>query len=163
MTKEARWVKRSSACLRRIERSLARALINNEITMATMKSHVEGSCRGTLKKLRNGGKVVIEDCSYSSLFRLRKNPWWYALVFKGKKAIANGWLLERIFREWTRGKVCSTTNAVDRLLFRRYQVFAVFARKQALGKNVDTISWIYSFQVLIIIELALILLREGEV
>ena len=66
----------SAVALRRIERSLARALINNEITMATMKkSHLEGSCRGTLKKLRNGGKVVIEDCSYSSLFRLGTNPW----------------------------------------------------------------------------------------
>lgn len=80
-----------------------------------------------------------------------------------KKAIANGWLLERIFREWTRGKGCSTTNAVDQLLFRRYQVFAVFVRKKALGKNVDTISCIYSFQVLINIELAFILLRQGEV
>ena len=34
------------------------------------------------------------------------------LCLKEKKAIANEWSLERIFREWTRGKLCSATNAV---------------------------------------------------
>ena len=107
---------------------------------------------------------MIADCSYSSLFWFIPNPRETRLCLKEKKAIANEWSLERIFREWTQGKVCSTQRTLSvGCKFGRYQIFAVFERKQALGKDVHTINLIYSFQVLIIIELSFILLCQGVV
>lgn len=85
------------------------------------------------------------------------------VVLKGKKATSSGWSLERIFREWTRGKVCSTTNAVDRLLFGRCQISLCLYESRPLEKNVDTTNVIYSSQVQITIELAFILHCQGGV
>ena len=56
--------------------------------MATMKKETRGHVE-ELENSVNGGKLVIGDCSYSSLFWFALNPCETRFCSKEKKVIAN--------------------------------------------------------------------------